>query len=406
MPLFDYTGQLESGATFEGTLEAPGAAEAQALLMRMGVRVLGLRASRARSYVAPLSLEEFTFFNEQLAALTRAGLPLEAGLRQLAADVGSRRLKRLLLELAEDLAAGTPLAQALERQGRRFPAAYSGVVGAGLRTGDLGATLYGLTTHLRLRSGFRRTLLELLAYPLTVIVLTLLVASFVMRFVVPALAAIVEELAAEASGWGLRIPGWLTFTLAEHWPAVEMVIAVLAVVLLLALLLLGRVGGGALREAVVRRIPGYAQVYWSAVQARFVHASAIAAYTGTPVPELVAASGAASGSPALAAAARRLGDRLAQGADLAAAAAEEPDVPALWTCAVAVAGPRGDLAPALAELARAYEQRSQDWVSIVRAVLGPLLFLLLALVLGALIVGLFGCFAMLLRAIMSSLAYF
>ncbi len=115
MPLFDYTGQLQSGATFQGTLEAESQQHADATLADMGVRVRSLRRAKRTSYVAPLSLDDFLFFNEQIAAMTNAGVPLQDGLRQLGADVGSGKLKRLLLELADDLTAGTRLEQALAR---------------------------------------------------------------------------------------------------------------------------------------------------------------------------------------------------------------------------------------------------------------------------------------------------
>lgn len=390
MPLFDYSGQLASGALFQGTVEAAGQTEAEALLAQMGVRVLTLRPAQRAAFVAPLSLADLTFFNEQLAALTKAGLPLEQGLRQLAADVGSRKLKRLLLDLANDLATGTPLPQALERQRPRFPARYAEVVEAGLRTGDLSGTLYGVTTHLRLKSGFRRVLAEIVAYPLVVLLLAFFVCTFLMRQVVPLLAGMFHDMVRELESWNVatRIEPSMLFTIAQVWPTVELVCGLLLLLLILLAGLIVLPGRRVVREGVLRCIPGVAQVYWSSVVARYAHTTALAAYTGTPLPDLVAAGGAASGSPALAATTRRVADRLVQGEALERAVAGERDMPALWTCAVQVAGPRGDLPGALAELARTYELRAQQHVNVVRTVLGPMLFLLMAVSVGALVVSL------------------
>lgn len=402
MPLFDYTGQLPSGATFQGALEATGTEEAEATLARLGVRVTTLRPAQRTAYVAPLSLDEFTFFNEQLAAMTQSRLPLDAGLRQLAADVGSRKLKRLLLDLAGDLAAGTPLEDALQRQQRRFPPQYPAVVEAGLRTGDVAGTLYGLTTHLRLKSHMRRTLLELALYPLFVLVLTFLITAFIMRAVVPALASVVFDLAAEMGprASSVQQTGALVFWLANVWPTVEIIFGALLVLLIVGLVLVCLPGSHRVREFLLRRVPGFAQVYWSSVVARFAHTSALAAFSGTPLPELIAASGAASGSPSLAKATQRVADRLVRGESLVVAAADERDVPALWTCAVTVAAPRGDLPAALTELARAYELRAQHWVSTIRALLGPLLFLIVAAGVGGVVVSLLAGVNLLLRTIM------
>ncbi len=388
MPLFDYTGQLSSGALFDGTIEAGDHDGARALLAQLGVRVTTLRPARRAALATPLTLDEFTFFNEQLAALTKASIPLEEGLRQLAADVGSRRLKRLLLDLAGELSAGTPLEQALEKHRRRFPPQYAGVVAAGLKTGDLGGTLYGLTTHLRLQSNVRRNVLEAGAYPLVVLFLTLVLVSGIMRYVVPGLRSFSGELMAEMASWQARpAPGShqsFMFAAADVWPSIEIPLYLLFLVLIVAFVLLQIPAvAGVVPEWLVRHMPGFGRVYWSSVLARFAHTTALGAYSGTPLPELVAAGGAASGSRALQGASQRVAEKLQTGEALAAATEHERLLPALWVCAVEVAAPRGDLAAVLAEIARTYELRAQHAVATVRAVLGPILLIIVAVVLGA-----------------------
>lgn len=403
MPLYDYSGQVSSGALFQGTLEADDLEAARAALEHMGVRVGTIQDANRAAFVAPLSLAEFTFFNEQLAAVTRAGLPLDEGLRQLAADAGSRKLKRLLLDLASDLAGGQSLPQALERQARRFPTDYAGVVRAGLQTGDLSGVLYGLAAHLRLKCGFRRALLEVVTYPLVVMTLALFVASFVMRHVVPLLGGLLTDARRD---FGLTPAVWesaapLIFSIATVWPTIEALLAILLLAFAVASVLALLPGSYNLREQIVRRLPGVAQVYWSSVLARFSHASALAAFSGTPLPELIRASGQASGSPRLARSAERVAERLVQGDALSAAAAHGPDVPALWTCAIETAAPRGDLAAVLSELARTYELRAQQSVSTLRAVLGPVLFIGMAILIGGLIAGLLSAIAWIIRLMMS-----
>jgi type II secretory pathway component PulF len=403
VPLYDYSGQVSSGALFHGTLEAGDVEAARTALEHMGVRVGTIQDANRAALVAPLSLAEFTFFNEQLAAMTRAGLPLDEGLRQLAADTGSRKLKRLVLDVASDLAAGQSLPQALERQARRFPTDYASVVRAGLQTGDLAGVLYGLAAHLRMKCGFRRALLEVVTYPLVVMTLALFVASFLMRSVVPLLSELLTEAPRDfgVNPSVLESAGPMIFSIAAVWPTIEAVLGVLLLMFAVVSILALMPGAYNLREQIVRRLPGVAQVYWSSVLARFTHASALAAFSGTPLPELIRASGQASGSPGLARSAERVAERLVQGDALSAAAAHGPDVPALWTCAIETAAPRGELAPVLSELARTYELRAQQSVSTLRAVLGPVLFILMAVLIGGLIAGLLSAVAWVIRLLMS-----
>jgi type IV pilus assembly protein PilC len=393
--LFDYTGQLQSGSTFQGTLEAESQERAEATLADMCVRVISLRPSRQTVYVAPLSLDDFLFFNEQISAMTKAGVPLQEGLRQLAADVGSRKLKRLLLELVGQLDSGTPLEQALSRLRSRFPTEYAGVVQAGLRSGDLGGTLYGLAAHLRLKSDLRRALVELGVYPLVVILCAVAVVVFLMRAVVPQIELTVMDMLGTVD-W--TMPGqspppslpaasrWI-FEISHVWPKVELVAIAVLVVLGLFILAIALPRGRPVREWILRHIPGIARVYWSSVLARFAHTSALAAFSGTPLPELLTASGAASGSPSLSRTTDRIARKLNAGESLEAAASDQRDLPALWTCVVSSTVTRGELPAALEELARTYELRARQSAGTVRIFLGPILLVAVGLLLGSVILG-------------------
>jgi type IV pilus assembly protein PilC len=400
VPLFDYTGQIQLGATFEGTIEAESRDAAAAALDRMGVRTTSLRGAARAPYVAPLALDDVLLFNEQLASMAKSGVPLEKGLRELAADVGSRKLKRLLLDIAHDLSAGVPVAQAVDNQRRRLPPDYANVVKAGVRTGDLGGTLYGLAAHLQLKTHFRRVLIELAAYPAVVLVLAFVILSFFMSVVAPRLVETIEELRQEMGSVRLLSVEFIE-GLTAVWPTVQRAGLIMLAAAIAIVLVLSARWARSLRERVLRRLPGFANVYWSGVMARFTHTSALAAYTGTPLPELVAASGAASGSPALARATHRVAGRLEAGQTLEAAVSPEADVPAVWRYVVETAEQRGGLAAALQELARTYELRAQQWISTLRIVLGPLLLLVLAVALGAVVVSIFSALAAFLNLLSS-----
>ena len=53
--------------------------------------------------------DEFAFFNQQLAAMLRDGVPLEGALRRLCNEMRHGELRTELEQLEADLARGTPL---------------------------------------------------------------------------------------------------------------------------------------------------------------------------------------------------------------------------------------------------------------------------------------------------------
>jgi general secretion pathway protein F len=395
MALFDYTGQLRSGASFQGTLEAESHEAAERTLATMGVRVSSLRPAKRLAYVAPLSLEDCTFFNEQVAAMAQAGVPLEQGLRQLAADAASRKLKRLLLDVADDLSRGGTLDQVVQRHRGRFPGGYAGVVQAGLETGTLGGTLHALAADLRLRGQVRRALIETAAYPLTVLAFALMIVALLMRVVVPGIEDISREVFTQLDDWNAMLSAPATFSqsaagrvfsLSHAWPTVELIFAGVLAMLILLFVTAAFPRMQAFREALFGLIPGLSQIQRSGALARFAHVAALCAQRGAPLTEVVRAAGEASGNLGLSRAARRVADKLERGELLEKAAGGERRIPALWTCVVNVSGPRGEMPSALADLARIYETRAQHWISAIRALLAPLLLFLVGGILAAIMI--------------------
>ena len=63
-----------------------------------------------------MNYDEFAFFNQQLAAMLRDGLPLEGSLKQLVEGMRAGALRQEIELLGKDLAQGTPLAQAMTKR--------------------------------------------------------------------------------------------------------------------------------------------------------------------------------------------------------------------------------------------------------------------------------------------------
>ena len=68
-----------------------------------------------------MNYDEFAFFNQQLAAMLREGIPLEGALKQLCAGMRSGPLRGEIQQLEADLARGTPLKEALARRAAAGP---------------------------------------------------------------------------------------------------------------------------------------------------------------------------------------------------------------------------------------------------------------------------------------------
>lgn len=113
------------------------------------------------------TLDELTALNRELAALVRAGLPLEPGLRQIAADAAGPT-SQIAASLERELSSGASLAEAVAAQGERFPPIYRAMVTAGARSGQLADAFENLADAAMRAAELRRVAVQAMLYPLAV----------------------------------------------------------------------------------------------------------------------------------------------------------------------------------------------------------------------------------------------
>ncbi len=114
-----------------------------------------------------MKLDEFAFFNQQLAAMLRDGIPLEGALRQLSETMARGKLRDELSALEADLARGTPLEEALAA--RKLPELYVKMLQVGVKSGDLPGVLTMLADYYHRINTLWARLNGLMVYPLIVL---------------------------------------------------------------------------------------------------------------------------------------------------------------------------------------------------------------------------------------------
>lgn len=114
-----------------------------------------------------MKTDEFAFFNQQLAAMLRDGIPLEGALQRLCADMSDGALKVELQALSDDLAKGSPLREAIRK--RNLPELYQCLVEVGSQSNDLPGVLTLIADHYQRRYMIWTRLKGLLVYPMIVL---------------------------------------------------------------------------------------------------------------------------------------------------------------------------------------------------------------------------------------------
>jgi len=186
-------------------------------------------------------------FSQELAVLLAAGIPLLESLVTLREKESSPQVLEALAGVIELLQRGLPLSAALQSQPQAFDALFIAVVQASERTGQIDRALREHAGYLGWVDTLRAKLVSASVYPVTLIVAGTAVVLFLLLFVVPRFAGILEGVSGDmplASRWLIGIG----HASGEHrWLTLAIGIAVLV-----APVLAWR--QGALRDALTARL--------------------------------------------------------------------------------------------------------------------------------------------------------
>ncbi|MBL8288693.1 MAG: type II secretion system F family protein [Rubrivivax sp.] len=200
------------------SFEAADLAAAQARAAAEGLQVLSAgrsaaRAEGAAAHAAPVAAAaapprqrgdlDHGALADELSTLLGAGLGVLEAVDALRAGGGSAARRQVLAAVAAALAEGRPLSDAFAATGR-FPPLFIAAMRASERTGDLVATLQRHAEHERRMQRLRARVAGAATYPLILLGVGSAVVLFLLGFVVPRFAGLVETTRAEmplASRW-------------------------------------------------------------------------------------------------------------------------------------------------------------------------------------------------------------
>ena len=185
-----------AGEVITRTVEAPGIIEARAHLEREGFRVFNVTSPGASGVAAltrfgrpgahpRVKANDFLLFNQQLAALIRAGIPILQAISMLRKRAASARLRAVLGDVEDEIRGGSALSEAFANQGEIFPRIYTASILAGERSGALDEVLSRYVVYMRRNVGLRRKIRGALAYPLFLLFASFCMVTFLSVYVVP-----------------------------------------------------------------------------------------------------------------------------------------------------------------------------------------------------------------------------
>ncbi|MCK4917121.1 MAG: type II secretion system F family protein [Candidatus Omnitrophica bacterium] len=152
-----------------------------------------------------------TLFTEQFFSLVKSKLPILEAVNILYEQTENISLKRIILNVYEDIKEGSTLAQALIKHPKAFPQIYVNMIKAGEAGGVLEETLERLVEFRNKEEEIKSKVISALAYPLFMIMVGVMTVVVLLTFVIPRLTALFVDM--EQS---LPLPTQMLISLSEY----------------------------------------------------------------------------------------------------------------------------------------------------------------------------------------------
>ncbi|MFJ2994693.1 type II secretion system F family protein [Pandoraea sp. NPDC087047] len=325
----------------------------------------------------------------RLATLLGAGVPLTAALNVLARGAHTRGLKRLASGIAQDVALGHPLAQAMAHASRHFSGVDCQLVAAGELSGQLGPTLARLSAHYDHTRGVRDKLQRALAYPVTVLVAALAVVAVLLQWVIPEF----ERLFASAAGGGVPLPPltrWLIdLSRASLTSGPWMLACVGAAGLAVTAALRRSTRMRRQRDRLILHLPGAGKIILMMSAARWARTLGTLLDAGVPLPDAMDAAASACGNLVMQQAAHGVHRAVARGARLATALEAGAHWPLVVAQLAVIGEESGTLGRMLNQAAGLLDEEASHALVSTCATLEPMMITFLGLLIGGMVLAMY-----------------
>ena len=211
-----------SGEIVEGIYVADSEAGLRHELEEKGLYVLSLQRKGAVGGFslrlpgrASIPTREVLIFNQELATLLRAGMPLVQSLDLLKRRIVSPVFKAVLNDVHERVRGGSSLSDAFAAHGGLLPSVYTASLVAGERSGSLDIVLRRFVEYTKIIATVKRKTVSALIYPAILITLAVLLVAIIVVKVVPAFTDFYATFNSELPLVTRIIVGVSTFVRAE-----------------------------------------------------------------------------------------------------------------------------------------------------------------------------------------------
>jgi type IV pilus assembly protein PilC len=386
---FLYQARTKEGDIKSGTIEASSKEVALDLLQKLNFFVTYLEEEKPPIFAREvkifrrISLRDLVLFTRQFSMMIDSRIPIVETLSTLAAQTTNLELKEVVFEISEEVEAGSSLSKALFRYQNIFSPFYIAMVKAGETAGKLSECLNYLADHLEREYNLRSKIGGAFIYPIFVLIVFFLIASFMIFSVLPSF----EEIFASSN---VEIPLITKIVLSlGRFLRSYFVFLLLGLAVLISLIFYySRTEEGKKNfDKISLKIPILGQIFKYNLIARFSENLATLTSSGIMITEALEIIEGIVGNKIYQEAISEIKEGVKKGTTISSVSALYPEIfPPLFNQMVSVGEKTGNLDQCLMAMANFYQKEAERRIESFVRMLEPILIVLLGVLVGGLMV--------------------
>jgi len=389
---FAYKARSRQGEILEDEIEGNDAMSVATTLRQQGLLVIDIKEQSVgqKDILEPfkkVKLNDLVVFTRQFATMINAGLPIVRALYVLSEQTSNKKLKETLDDVRKEVEAGLALSEALEKHPKVFSRLYTEMVRAGEIGGILDDVFLRVAGQLEKDQELRRKVKSALTYPIVVLVLAILAASFMLIFIVPIFAQMFEDL-----GGTLPLPTRIAMGLSDVMTSIWGVLVYAGMIGGVIFFLRWRKtenGRKAVDPAMLKIPARIGDIVQKVALARFARTLGTLSAAGVPILQSLEITATSSGNYVIEKALLKSREAIREGLPIYQPLESEWVFPPMVTRMIAVGEETGDIDGMLAKIAQFYESEVDAAVKALTSIIEPLMIVVVGAIVGGIIIAMY-----------------
>ncbi|MFP7493486.1 type II secretion system F family protein [Terribacillus saccharophilus] len=386
MHYFQYNARDLLGKQKRGKVQAANKSEALDKLLSQQLIVIELRElnrtlNKELSFGKRVKKKEFIIFLRQLSTLIEAGVPLVEATGLLKEQTKDKFLKETLKYVVNDLVEGVRFSDSVENHPRIFPELFVNMIRAGEASGELDDVLNKMAVYYEKQYDMRQKVITALSYPFFVALVAVAICIALLVIVFPQFTGMFASMDAELPAYTALVLS-LSEGMQKYW---YLGLPVLLLCAVFYKVIVSNPKGKLFIDTVKLKIPVLGSFYQKAILARMTRTLSSLLESSVPILDALQISSRILQNKVMEQVMKECYETVEKGDSLAGPLERHWAFPAMVTQMIRVGEKSGSLDGLLHRAADFYEKELDYAAERLKALLEPVLILVLSIMVGSIV---------------------